>query len=659
MTTNDKDDVLSLKSVIGFSGSVSDGLHYTPCGKFVVFPLGSVIVLRELSSKKQHFLEAGIDKKISCVAISKEGSYLTTGHETSAAGKAEVVVWDLKKAIDKTNNVDSSPDDNNNCVLHVLSQHHKRVQALDFSCDEQYLTSLGGQDDNDVVVWNIKSGVAICGSPASSDFSYCVKWLNKRNDRFVTCGNFHVRVWQVCTSTPKLHPIDVSMGSIRRVMQCLCISGDDSFAFAGNKTGEVVKINIERDEIKPFDEPETCHPSLVGYNKERFSKGIKSVSCVVNPITGNTNLIVGAGDGTVQILNPNLQRIPSHTTTLHGGVTSISLNPDGKSFLVGTEYSQRYSIDISTFTPELRETAHFGEIHDVVFPQKSSEIFVTASEHDIRVWSYSKKRELLRINVPNTTCYAVDITPSGENIVSAWSDGKIRSFYPESGKLQFMIPNAHDAVRSLAICNSEGDDSSRWHLVSGGDDGTVRLWCINETHQVMVHSMKEHRGAVNSLVCNGDGSQAASASADGSCIIWDLKSGTRVTALYDNTVFNSICYHPDESQYITGSANNKIGYWDQSDGSPIRFIKGGEDDVMSLDIHSSGSLFVSGGADKNVNVWHYDDGKILSCGKGHSGSISKVTLSPCQKIVVSTSLHGGIFLWDLVSPSVVGGAGVG
>lgn len=222
-------------------------------------------------------------------------------------------------------------------------------------------------------------------------------------------------------------------------MQCLCISEDDAFAFTGNKTGEVIKINIERDEIKPFDEPEVCHPSLMGYNKERFSKGVKSLACVVNPTTGNTNIIAGAGDGTVQILNPKLQRIPSHTATLLGGVTSISLNPDGKSFLVGTEFSQRYSVDISTFTPELRETCHFGAIHDVRFPKHSSEIFVTASEQDIRVWSVSKKRELLRIAVPNTTCYAVDVMPSGESIVSAWSDGKIRSFYPESGKLQFMI----------------------------------------------------------------------------------------------------------------------------------------------------------------------------------------------------------------------------
>ena len=268
-------DIITLKSAIGFNGSINSGLHYTPCGQFVIFPLGSVVVLRSLSSKKQYFLDAGINKIISCVAVSPDGAYLATGHETPAAFKAEIVVWDLKKAMDDYSNERPLSEE---CVLHVLSQHHKKVQAIDFSCDEQYLTSLGGQDDNDIVVWNVKTGVAICGSPAASDFSFCIKWLNKRNDRFVTCGNFHVRVWQVCTSTTKLHPIDVSMGSIQRVMQCLCISEDDSFAFAGNKTGEVIKINIERDELRQFDEPETCHPTLVGYNKERFSKGVKSIT---------------------------------------------------------------------------------------------------------------------------------------------------------------------------------------------------------------------------------------------------------------------------------------------------------------------------------------------------------------------------------------------
>lgn len=71
------------------------------------------------------------------------------------------------------------------------------------SFDGKYFASLGGQDDNSVVIWEAKTGRAVCGSPAAQDSALSVKWLHRRNDRFVTAGNFHLRVWQVDVSIPK------------------------------------------------------------------------------------------------------------------------------------------------------------------------------------------------------------------------------------------------------------------------------------------------------------------------------------------------------------------------------------------------------------------------------------------------------------------------
>ena len=61
---------------------------------------------------------------------------------------------------------------------------------------------------------------------------------------------------------------------------------------------------------------------------------------------------------------------------------------------------------------------------------------------------------------------------------------QVRAFYPESGKLKFVIPNAHhESVTALAICN---DDETRppWRLVTGGQDGRVRVWNVTSSHQV-------------------------------------------------------------------------------------------------------------------------------------------------------------------------------
>jgi WD40 repeat protein len=117
--------------------------------------------------------------------------------------------------------------------------------------------------------------------------------------------------------------------------------------------------------------------------------------------------------------------------------------------------------------------------------------------------------------------------------------------------------------------------------------------------------------------------------------------------LFEPTAFTDILFHPDESQYLTCSANFKIGYWDAFDGSGIRMIDGGESDMTCLDIQSDGNLFVSGSADRSVRVWNYDDGLTIAMGKVHSGTVNSVAISPDQKQVVSVGSEGGIFIWDM------------
>lgn len=610
-----------------------------------MYPLGAVVVLRSVSCSNHAFLDAQLKRNISCMTVSKDGQYLATGHETSGANKVEAVIWDLQQAITHCEN--NLPITRDSCLKHVLHQHHGKVQALDFSYDGLFLATLGGQDDNDIVVWNVKTGKSICGSPAATDTSRCVKWLNQRSDRFVTCGNYHFRVWQVCFLTPKIQAVDANIGSMRRVMQCLSISHDDTFGFAGSKTGEVLKFRIDRDDIKPLNEPYNQRPSLQGYNKDRFSKGVKSVVCITNPLTGNTNVIAGAGDGVLQLLNPKLQLIQSHKSKLSGAVTSISLSSNSEKFIAGTELSQWYRVKIDDFDPKLQETCHYGEIYDVKFPRDCSKLFVTASEEEIRVWNAQEKQELMRIRMPNLSCHAIDITISGSNIISAWSDGKIRSFYPESGKVSFTIQDAHsEEVTSLANCN-DNDQLGSWRLVSGGKDGRVRVWKITKSHQVMIHNMKEHNGAVNAVCCNKEGTRVISAASDGSCIVWDLVKGVRIHALFDATVFQDILYHPEECQYLSCSTNFKISYWDAFDASEIRSIKGGDAELVCLGIQPQGNFFVSGGADKAIRLWHYDDGICIAVGKGHSGQVNSVAISPDQSRLVSVGSEGGIFVWRL------------
>lgn len=87
----------------------------------------------------------------------------------------------------------------------------------------------------------------------------------------------------------------------------------------------------------------------------------------------------------------------------------------------------------------------------------------------------------------------------------------------------------------------------------------VRVWDVTDKSQVMVASMKDHKGPVNCIkMKESSEDECVSCSSDGSCIIWDLNSFKRVNSLFASTFFKAVIYHPDESQLVTAGTDRKV-----------------------------------------------------------------------------------------------------
>lgn len=59
-----------------------------------------------------------------------------------------VIVWDYEKKVMKGS----------------YEIHKVRVEDLCFSSESNYLISLGGRDDGNIVIWNVRENEAICGT---------------------------------------------------------------------------------------------------------------------------------------------------------------------------------------------------------------------------------------------------------------------------------------------------------------------------------------------------------------------------------------------------------------------------------------------------------------------------------------------------------------
>ena len=82
-------------------------------------------------------------------------------------------------------------------VWKQLVLHKGSVRAVAFSPDGSLLATLGGVDDNSVVVWNAETGAAVCGSPAGSHAALTLRWFNNSNTTLVTAGSYNLKLWEL------------------------------------------------------------------------------------------------------------------------------------------------------------------------------------------------------------------------------------------------------------------------------------------------------------------------------------------------------------------------------------------------------------------------------------------------------------------------------
>ncbi|KAI9104138.1 quinon protein alcohol dehydrogenase-like superfamily [Phlyctochytrium arcticum] len=637
---------LTLQSIIGFSGSVPQGLIKHPDGKHTIYSLGSTVVVHDPKTNRQEFMQ-GHTNAVSCLAVNSTGELLASGQVTHMGFQADIIIWDFATRT----------------IRHRLTLHKVKVESVAFSPSSLYLASLGGEDDNSVIVWDLTTGLPICGSPASKDSTgaaHCLTYLHRNDFSFVTGGNGTLCVWDLNVAQRKVRPTDVATGQIKRVVKRVVVDADDENLYCGTTTGDLLEVNLATKLFKKAGPPK---------EKDLFGMGILSIALCPS---SRDIILVGCGDGTIAALKrPHLNIIKQ--TKVSGSVTSLTFDDDNHVY-AGTSFSNIYYMNMTSFHPVMKSTCHYAPVNDIAFPEESADVFATASDTDIRVWNAHTCQELLRIAVPNLECKCITFKKDGSSLISGWTDGKIRAFGPQSGRLQYEINDAHKkCVTALAVTRPPPSESrpnpyhqnlpqipyshpthqpeqspphENFRIISGGADGQIRIWSVTAHSRTLLETLKEHKGTITAIKLRQNNLECVSSSADGSCIVWDLLRYVRNQVLFAPSFFKCVCYYPDESQVLTSGTDRKVAYWETYDGSLIRELDASQSDTINgLDISADGQFFVIGGSDKLVKVYRYEEGSVGFVGVGHSTDITQVKIAPDQKSIVSVSSDGAVFVW--------------
>lgn len=216
------------------------------------------------------------------------------------------------------------------------------------------------------------------------------------------------------------------------------------------------------------------------------------------------------------------------------------------------------------------------------------------------------------------------------------------------------------AIYSLCIQPRSGNpgESNVERLITGGGDNNVRVWCVNKEEGGEVSGVEylstitKHTQAVNCVRFNPSGELLATASDDGSIMIWeknesivrefgqdaddDVKESwtTKIVCFASNmSEIYDICWSPDSKYICCGLMDNIIRIFNVHTGVMVKQIAEHNHYVQGITWDPLGEFICSQSADRSVHVYRvgFDEAGMLTVGANamyksvKSENVNKVT----------------------------------
>ncbi len=197
-------------------------------------------------------------------------------------------------------------------------------------------------------------------------------------------------------------------------------------------------------------------------------------------------------------------------------------------------------------------------------------------------------------------------------------------------------------------------------LAAVGDDGWARVWSTATKNQVQQFSLNAVACRANTISrtseCpqmrgvsfNHDGTRLATANADSTATVWDIKTGGSLFSLVGHSdIVWKVVYSPDGKLIATASHDATAIIWDAESGNELRTLSGHNGKLWGIAFSGDGKRIATASADKTARVWDVKTGEEVLILTGHTAGVNRVAFGANDRRLATSSEDATVRIYTL------------
>ncbi|HEX8142872.1 MAG TPA: hypothetical protein VF553_09770 [Pyrinomonadaceae bacterium] len=390
---------------------------------------------------------------------------------------------------------------------------------------------------------------------------------------------------------------------------------------------------------------------------------------------GGNVLAIGIDNGSVRLWDRERGRallLTREEVVERVGVKTVAFSPDGKTLALagGSGRVKLFSTasngnpGVTLKVPEYLSGATVVALSNIAYSPDGRSLAIGISAavknsrsitHRVLVWDAETHELRAALEGPTSFINSVDFSPDGTRLVTASSDGSVRSWNVRADSYEQLSILSDE--RSPAQVTAFSHDGKV--LAVGYLDGSVRLWNTAASTPTSLNQQltttEQQRSAVSSLSFTPDGRIVAAGRGDGTIQLWAKAPPS--DSYQDLTIFkshtravNSLDFSSDGNVLASGSKDESVRFWDTGPQIYKLLPLPGTSAISTMALSADGKTLAIGSVDSTVRLCGTDTIHKCTTWSRPGGAIKSMALSPEAGTVAIADKNNNVELWR-VGPS--------